>query len=111
MKTTKLILTVGLIFLTVLAFSKPEPAHKSAKIKLSQALQSRGLVQAMYQQLDVSFLNSANQVGLITLRVKFRGIVYLISGKYLEWKNFFVMDQEDPDQSPKTGKRLASRVK
>jgi len=111
MKTTKLVLTIALISFAVLAFSRPEPRTLSVKIKLSTALENRALVKTMYQQLDASLLHIDNVYAIITARVTHRHVVYYIYGKYEEWKNFFIMDQDDDPVGKAPGKRLASRVK
>ena len=112
MKATKFVLCFAMISFVVLAYSESEPNQRSVKIKLIKALENPGLVQAMHQQLDLSLLNVDGRYGPITARVVYNRTVYFITGKYLQWKKFFLKDLEKEIVYKKpAGKELASRIK
>lgn len=95
MKTFKFVLVAAFLSFAVTGFSidNKNDVSKTVKISLSKALDSRGLVRAMYTQLDDDFLN-LNSAGNAEyfVRVKYRKINYLIHGTYKEWVLFFRMD-------------------
>ena len=104
MKTTKLILIAALMSFAAMSFATNEPAQNSSeyaeksaivKIKFIDAVQIRGLVMAMYDQLSPRMLqNEQNQpyVGKVVLN----NTVYLISGSYRQWFFFFRDVNTDP---------------
>ena len=100
MKATRFVLAVALMSFAVLAFSRPEPLQLSVKISLKKALENRSLVKSMHEQLDMSLLNQDGLCGIITARVKHKGVKYVIYGNYAEWRYFFLRDADlevDPD--------------
>ncbi len=99
MKTLKFVLIAAFLSFAVTGFSIDD-RHKVTKtvtISLSKALESRGLVRAMYIQLDDDFLklNSRNRAEYI-VRVNYHSFIYLIHGTYKEWVLFFLMDPIKP---------------
>ena len=95
MKTLKFVLIAAFLSFAVAGFSTDyqKKMSKTVKISLSKALESRGLVWAMYNQLDDDFLKlgSENNAPYV-VKVKYRKCLYLIHGDYKEWVLFFLMD-------------------
>jgi hypothetical protein len=94
MKTLKLamiaILLATAMVNTANAADEPKVNQASAVINLTfqQAIQSAGLVAAMYNQLNGGFLGGPG-IQYITLKVTYQGHVYLITGTSEEWSLFF----------------------
>lgn len=107
MKTSKFVLVITFVAFATMIFAQAErpknnePAPTAntilVKISLEKALMNRGLVKAMYQQLDPQFLQ--NEVpGLYTATVRYRKVTYAIFGTLKAWRHFFIMDiNDDPD--------------
>ncbi|MBN2173926.1 MAG: hypothetical protein JW731_07335 [Bacteroidales bacterium] len=93
MKTAKLMLTLAFLAFGTMLFAtsvNPEPESAVIKIKLGEALMNRGLVNAMYVQLDLdAVLRSENQ-GICRARVKYRSNLYEIHASKAEWVAFFI---------------------
>ena len=96
MKTIKIVMFVALMAFVAMAYADVDPgsAKFSVKISLRLAKQDRGLVQAIYQQVDPRALLQNDQI-LYTVKVKYHNVVYVIYGKYKEWVRFFWMDPKD----------------
>ncbi len=93
MKTTKIALVIAFLSFATINFASVDPGPVCVKIHLKKAMQNRQLVRAMYEQLDMSFLQ-VDQNGLYVARVSFNHRFYFIHGKYEEWIAFFTMDLE-----------------
>jgi hypothetical protein len=99
MKAIKLALVVAILGLATMSYADVDPGPLSIKISLKKATQNRGLVSAMYEQIDRSFLE-VDQNGYYVARVVFNRNIYWIYGKYKEWVEFFSMDLEgEPERS------------
>ena len=93
MKTTKIALVIAFLSIAAINFASVDPGPVCVKIHLKKAMQNRLLVRAIYEQLDMSFLQ-VDQYGLYVARVSFNHSFYFIYGKYEEWIAFFTMDLE-----------------
>jgi len=93
MKTVKFVLIAAFVTFALMSFSEDHKVkvNNIVSISLEKAMESRGLVRAMYLQLDQSFIN-AEKSGYYTAEVTFRGNRYLIRGSYKQWELFFLMD-------------------
>ena len=93
MKTTKIVMIVTLMAFVAMSYAgvDPGPNSLSIKISLKAAKQDRGLVQAIYHQVDPSVLLQGDQP-MYSAKVKYRGNVYVIFAKFNEWKRFFHME-------------------
>jgi len=97
MKTTKLILVAALMAFAAIGFSQSELPTKSNQTKsepqlslvigFNNAMHNARLVQAMYAQLDPSFLLNDQRVYIVPVR--FSHTVLYVSGTYEQWKRFF----------------------
>jgi len=96
MKATKIVMLVALFAFVGMTYAgvDPGPAPFSVKISLKLAKQDRGLVHALYQQVDPRVLLQGDQI-FYSAKVKYRNATYVIVGKYYEWKRFFFMDPSD----------------
>jgi len=93
MKTVKLIMiTILLATAMVNNASADEPRFNQAsvviKLTFQQAIQSPGLVAAMYKQLTGGFLGGPG-IQYITFQVTYQNQVYRITGSTDEWSLFF----------------------
>ena len=104
MKATKIVMFIALFAFVSTAYADVDPGPQtfSVKISLKAAKQDRGLVHAIYQQVDPRVLLQNDQI-LYFAKVKYGKVVYVIFGKYREWKRFFYMDPiDDPaEKAPK----------
>ncbi len=94
MKATKLILIVAFISFTALGFSHNDvdPGPTTVTISLENALERPNLVTLMYQQLDSRVVLNQNPgeiPRLVSVKVKARKTVFVITGTLEAWKNFF----------------------
>lgn len=93
MKTVKLIM-IAILLATAMVNTasadepKFNPASAVIKLTFQQAIQSPGLVAAMYKQLNGGFLGGPG-VQYITLKVTYQNHAYLITGSTDEWSLFF----------------------
>jgi len=104
MKATKIVMIVALMAFVAMAYADVDPGPNSLSIKISlkAAKQDRGLVHAIYQQVDPRLLLQGEQP-LYTAKVKYRKVTFVIYGKYKEWADFFLMDPSDDakEKAPK----------
>ena len=90
MKALKLVLIAAILTLGMTSV----PAHSSPKnikvidISLAQAVTEPGLVNLMYDQLNMSSLK-VDKHGNYSAIVKYGNVLYRISGTYRAWKRFF----------------------
>jgi len=96
MKTTKIVMLVALFAFVGMTYAgvDPGPSPFSVKIYLKLAKQDRGLVNAIYQQVDPRILLQNDQI-YYAAKVKYKRANFVIVGKYREWKQFFYMDTKD----------------
>ena len=95
MKTLKLGLVAILLAATAMAYAineQDDRIRRCEKISLNDACNSRGLVKAIYEQVDQSFLGDAAFRKLYSVNVRYHGKMYLVYGKYQEWIDFFLRD-------------------
>jgi hypothetical protein len=91
MKAIKLVLVIAILGIAGLSYADVDPGPRTFKVTLQKAMESRGLVRAIYQQVDQSFLQ-VDQNGYYVARVVYNHSIYVIYGKYEEWVRFFSMD-------------------
>ncbi|MEN8224092.1 MAG: hypothetical protein ABFS05_01930 [Bacteroidota bacterium] len=91
MKNLKLVLVAAILSVAMISYAgqKPPQAKKVIKITLTQALTNPGLVRAMYDQIDPSFLK-LEKPGLYSAIVTYNHNIYLVVGKRKAWLKFFV---------------------
>ena len=96
MKATKIVMLVALFAFVGMTYAgvDPGPAPFSVKIHLKVAKQDRGLVNAIYQQVDPKVLLQNDQI-FYAATVKYKRATFVIVAKYREWKQFFYMDLSD----------------
>ena len=94
MKTIKLILVVAILAIAASGYAGVDPGPKYIKISLKGAMENRGLLHAMYHQLNKDFLN-VDQPGRVDKQryyfaeVKYNRCIYLVYGTYDDWMFFF----------------------
>ena len=97
MKTLKFgLVAIFLAFITMgYAINDPTETGSQSytKISLHQALNNRTLTQAIYQQVDKSFLGHNCEHRLYYAVVRCQKGAFLIYGKYAEWMDFFLRDK------------------
>ncbi|MCD4681932.1 MAG: hypothetical protein K8R86_01505 [Bacteroidales bacterium] len=93
MKATKFVLIIAMLAFVSMSYADKKPGPTlTVKISLTKAIQNPGLVRAIYNQVSERTLLAQEQNGLYTAKVNYHRVVYVIYGKYEEWRNFFVMD-------------------
>ncbi len=93
MKTTKLVLIIAMLAFVSMSYAdNADRPQLTERVTLRKAIADPGLCQAIYQQVDATALLAVDKVGMYTVTVKYRRVVYVIYGKYWEWKDFFLMD-------------------
>jgi hypothetical protein len=87
---------VTLMAFVAMAYADVDPgkANLAVKISLKLAKKDRGLVSAIYQQVNPRTLLQSEQI-FYTAKVKYRNTVYAIYAKYYEWEDFFLLDPKD----------------
>jgi hypothetical protein len=110
MKTIKLALVIAILGFASMVYADVEPGSVCFRIPLKKAIQNQKLVRAMYEQLDMSFIN-VDQNGLYVARVLFNRNIYFIFGTYEEWLVFFTMDITDGRENQNSGDHLLIRAK
>ena len=103
MKTAKLMLMVAFLAFGTMLLSQAAPDSPVVKIKITEALQNRGLVKAMHAQLSLSDVMRSENNGLCCAKVVYNRTVYEIYGTKKQWVAFFIGG--DPD-SPSIGHEL-----
>jgi hypothetical protein len=98
MKTTKFFLIAVLVSITAMTFSKSfdDSPRFAVKITLRCAMENPALVKVMHEQLNPDFLNNGDEAHFYTEEVRFRGILFQITGTYEQWKYFFSTSFVDP---------------
>ncbi len=91
MKTMNLFLTIAFLGLASLIYANADQDQLWIRIPLKKAIQNPKLVRAMYEQLDMSFIN-VDQKRVFVTKVRFNRSIYFIYGTYEEWLVFFTMD-------------------
>ncbi len=96
MKALRFSLLAVLMSVFVLAYADNDPnkTQKSpyTKISLAEACNSRSFVHSIYMQVDESILREGENYRLIYAKVRHGKAIYLVFGKYREWKDFFHRD-------------------
>ena len=95
MKTLRLGLLAIFLVATAMAYTVNDDGNRyrrCVKISLHDAYSSRGLIKAIYEQVDESFIGGAAFRKEYTVNVKYQDKMYLVYGKYQEWINFFLRD-------------------
>lgn len=92
MKATKIVMFFALMAFVAMAYADvdPGPAKLSVKISLKAAKQDRGLVHAIFQQVNPRLLLQSDQP-IYAAKVRYGDVIYVIYAKYREWKQFFHM--------------------
>jgi len=104
MKTTKVLLITVLMAFAAVTFAQSEspqfltkkpPPVLSTEISISSAMQNPGLLAAMNAQVDPSILESNARI--YTVPIKYRKVVYFVSGTRGQWMKFFgiIIHNED----------------
>jgi len=94
MKTARFALIFALLSFALMSFSTNErnaPVRSEVKISISKVNFDRGLVFAIYQQVDRSFLEVEHQ-GDYSVRVKYNKTVYYVYGTLKDWQWFYSRD-------------------
>ncbi|MBW6460729.1 MAG: hypothetical protein K0B08_09165 [Bacteroidales bacterium] len=104
MKTLKYALAAVLVSCMMISLasadgftSKNKVTKKAVSISFAKALSNPGLVVAMYQQINPSFLNNNQHV--YTQQVVYQGNIYMITGTYAQWYWFFYVKIPPPIDS------------
>jgi len=96
MKATKILLSIAFLAFATMSYSSNDPEPQGAvKISLKKAMEDRGLVKAIYQQIDPRTFLQNKHDGPYIANVYFRHVYYAIFAKYEEWVKFFLMDPND----------------
>ncbi len=93
MKATKFVLIIAMLAFVSMSYADEKPGPTlTIKISLKKAIQNPGLVKTIYNQVSERTLLANEHNGPYIAKVNYRRVVYIIYGKYEEWRNFFVMD-------------------
>lgn len=96
MKTLKLGLVAVLLAVTAMAYSindKAErPVKRCVKISIENVGYSSGLVKAIYQQVDPSFLGNDAFRLEYSAHVRYRDRMYQVYGTYKQWMDFMFQE-------------------
>lgn len=99
MKTLQLLLVAIILTfaLQINAENQKEDRNQVLTVQMTirVAMQHFDLVRAMYAQVNPSMLNNEAQK-YYTAKVVHKNVVFVITGKYEEWMNFFYMDNTSP---------------
>lgn len=94
MKTLRFALIAVIVSCTMVSLAstdgfkaKPKFQKKAINITLTKAISIPGLVTAMFEQLNPSFL--AKEEPVYVKDVSHNGNIYRITGTYAQWKKFF----------------------
>jgi len=93
MKTLKFALIAAILSLALAGYSTDHKIKvvRTIKISIDKACDERGLVRAMYVQLDEAIVLKERSK-IYVARVKYNNNLYLIFGTQKEWESFFLMD-------------------
>jgi len=94
MKTARFALMLALLSFALVSFSTNErkaPITREVKISITKVNFDRGLVFAIYQQVDRSFLEIEHP-GDYSVRLKYNKTIYLVYGSLREWEHFYSRD-------------------
>jgi hypothetical protein len=88
MKTLKIAMIATLVAFAMVSMANADgftvkPANKIVNLTLEQAFGVPGLVAAMYQQLNSSFLEV--ELPSYTVKVEHAGVIYRITGTRAQW--------------------------
>lgn len=101
MKTLKFILIAGFIALTSLSYAQnfngktlPMFENKTLSISLTlkQAVAIPHLAEEIYFQVNPGFLGFETD-SLYTFKIRMKGVTYIVTGTFGEWKKFFRIDR------------------
>ena len=101
MKTTKILIVIAIFAFASMSYAKADNLPHPIKISLRKACEHRGIVFAIYQQIDPRTFLQNDQNGYYCATVYYHRTSYFIYGKYEEWVDFFMRDQnkEQPETS------------
>lgn len=102
MKTTKIFIVIAILAFASMGYAKADNLPHPIKISLRKACEHRGIVMAIYQQIDPRTFVPIDQNRYYCVTVYYRRITYVIYGKYEEWVDFFLRDPID-DQLDTSG--------
>ncbi len=102
MKTTKIFIVIAILAFASMSYAKVDNLPHPIKISLRKACEHRGIVMAIYQQIDPRTFLQNDQHGYYCATVYYHRITYIIYGKYEEWVDFFLRDPID-DQLDTSG--------
>ena len=111
MKATKFLMIIAFLAFATMSYSAEDLGSNAVKVSLKKAMENRGLVNAIHQQVDPRTFLQNEQNGLYIAHVNFRRVHYVIFGKYEEWVKFFRMElnEEAPaDLAPVNDKSILS---
>ena len=94
MKTARFALILALISFTLASVAtdnKDRVVRSEVKISINNVNSDRGLVFAIYEQVDRSFLDVEHQ-GYYAVKVKYNRTVYYVYGSFREWERFYSRD-------------------
>jgi hypothetical protein len=94
MKTSKLSMiatafAIAIMSLAVTVETKADKSPGAIYMSFSEAIQVPGIVMAMHQQLDNSFLGDGENQGYYTQVISYQGLTIYITGTYTQWYLFF----------------------
>ena len=97
MKTLKFALIAAILSLALAGYSTDHKINvvRTIKISIDKACDERGLVRAMYVQLDEALV-LMERSKIYVARIKYNNNLYLIFGTQKEWESFFLMDNTLP---------------
>ena len=105
MKATKFFIIIAIFAFTSMSYAKVDNLPHPLKISLRQACEHRGLVLAIYQQIEPRVFLQNDQNSYYYARVNFQRNTFIIYGKYEEWVDFFNRDiVDDQLNTPKLNK-------
>lgn len=101
MKTAKFFIIIAIFAFASMSYANVDNLPHPLKISLRQACQHRGIVMAIYQQIEPSVFLQNDRNTYYYATVNFHRVTYVIYGKYEEWVDFFARDLEENLIKPK----------
>ena len=92
MKATKFFIVIAIFAFASTSYAKTDNLPHPIKISLRKACEHRGIVMAIYQQIDPRTFLQPDQNRYYCTRISFQHKTYVIYGKYEEWIDFFRRD-------------------
>jgi hypothetical protein len=89
MKAATILIVFSILAFTFTTYAQEKTATRAKKITLRKACEHRGMVMAIYHQIDPRNLLQNDRHGYYTATVYFSRNTYVIYGKYEEWSAFF----------------------